>query len=442
MARATRIEIRDVMRKLFPAALIARLARESGAVVRQRKVRIDALFWTAVFGFSVGRQRSLASLRRSYEKRTGQTLQESSFYNRWTTGFAKLMKRAVVHALDKARPVRGRLAGALAPFRDLILTDATVVRLHDLLARHFPGTRTNQSRAALKLHVVMSVTGAGPQSVKLTGERVADHRALRVGPWVAQRLLLFDLGYFKYQLLSRIDRNGGYFVTRLRARANPTIIGVNRRHRGASRQLIGRRLSDVLPGLKRQVLDVTVAVRFRRQRYAGRHSWGTMDVRLVGITDDKTGHRHLYLTNAPPDKLAAEDIGAVYAARWQVELLFAQLKRTYLLDELPSRKRPIVEALVFAAVLGLIVGQQLLAAFSRHLALEPSAIRDRRWAGILAVVADDLLTLMTLPPRQTRFLETRVARMLAAELPDPNVNRLGLVPSVEARRHRLQLRTP
>lgn len=47
------------------------LARERGAVVRQRKVDIVALFWTVVLGFGEGRHRSLAGLRRAYQRATG-----------------------------------------------------------------------------------------------------------------------------------------------------------------------------------------------------------------------------------------------------------------------------------------------------------------------------------------------------------------------------------
>ena len=88
----------------------------------------------------------------------------------------------------------------LEGFRDVLVADATVVKVHRLLARGFPGTRKNSSPAAAKLHLVMSARGTGAHKVKVTGERANDHRTLQMGPWVEGRLLLFDLGYFRYQL--------------------------------------------------------------------------------------------------------------------------------------------------------------------------------------------------------------------------------------------------
>ena len=111
-----------------------------------------------------------------------------------------------------------RYSGVLEAFRDVLVTDATVVKLHRLLARRFPRTRTHASPAAAKLHLMMSVRGMGAQQVKVTGERANDHRTLRMGPGVSGRLLLFDLGQFRYQLFDAIDRNGGYFITRLAVR--------------------------------------------------------------------------------------------------------------------------------------------------------------------------------------------------------------------------------
>lgn len=37
-----------------------------------------------------------------------------------------------------------------------------------------------------------------------------------VGPWVRDHLLMFDLGYFRYQLFACIGRNGGHFLPLLR----------------------------------------------------------------------------------------------------------------------------------------------------------------------------------------------------------------------------------
>jgi IS4 transposase len=231
MARVKSIPIRETLRQLFPTAFLFTLARSSGAFQRLRQVDPAALFWTVVLGFGVGRQRTLASLRRAYEKTTGQRIEESSFYDRFNRGFAAMLKSAVEHAMMDLVGVGRKLRGPLEGFRDVILTDSTVIRLHDFLARDFPGCRTNHTKSALKAHAILSVAGLGKASIEVTGERAHDGPVFKVGKWVKDHLLLFDLGYFRYQLFACIHRNGGYFLTRLKANANPTIVATAARFR-------------------------------------------------------------------------------------------------------------------------------------------------------------------------------------------------------------------
>ena len=205
-------------------AEIEHLAHENGAVRRRCKVDASAMLWSVLLGFGTGRERTLAGVRRTYERVTGKSLVPSSFHDRFTTELARMFRAVLSELMAKLASSDVRYCGVLGGFRDVLVADATAAKLHRLLARRFPGTRKNSSPAATKLHLVMSVSGGGTHKVKVTGERANDHRTLQMGPWVRGRLLLFDLGYFRCQLFDRIDRTGGYFIIRLATNANPCII--------------------------------------------------------------------------------------------------------------------------------------------------------------------------------------------------------------------------
>ena len=98
MARGRSSDIRSELRKVLPESVVNALARETGAVLRQRRVRIFDLVWVLVLGFAVGRKRTLAALRRRYERTTGQTIEESSFQNRLSPALAKLLKALLSRA--------------------------------------------------------------------------------------------------------------------------------------------------------------------------------------------------------------------------------------------------------------------------------------------------------------------------------------------------------
>ena len=84
MARKKSTEVRRVLHRLIPRARLKALARETGAVVRKREIGIVELFWTLVLGFATGNERTLAGLRRAFEKATGTTVVPSAFYDRLT----------------------------------------------------------------------------------------------------------------------------------------------------------------------------------------------------------------------------------------------------------------------------------------------------------------------------------------------------------------------
>jgi IS4 transposase len=352
-----------------------------------------------------------------------------------------MLKGAVGHAFDMDLGVVARsLRGPLDSFRDVILTDSTVVRLHHMLAKEYPGCRTNHTKAALKAHAIMSVAGVGKTSIKVTGERAHDGPVFRVGKWVKDHLLLFDLGYFRYQLFACITRNGGYFLTRLKANANPTIVALNRLHRGRAVLVVGEKLLDVAKRLQREVLDVEVDVRFQRRAYRNRGRHDVQSLRVVGIRDERSGQHHFYITNVPVEMLVAEDIRATYALRWQVELLFKELKQHYRLDQMPSRKQVVVEALLYAAILTLVVSRRLRAVVRRRLADLADRVPLQRWAAIFASVALDLLRLVTSPLREAEPLLTRLSAVLLHEAVDPNRTRRGLLGDVENRSHHYRRR--
>ena len=416
---------RHFRRQLSPQR-IARVARETGFVQRKGKISAFHFVWTLTLGFAVGRDRTVSGLRRVYGRVTGTTLVPSSFYERFGAPLVALLRRLVDHLL--ATTVHGvvGIGGSLGGFAEVVVADATIIRLHQLLEKQFPACRTNHTKAAVKLHLVMSATAVSSRSVAITAERVNDRRKLRIGSWVRERLLLFDLGYFGYRLFDRIDRNGGYFVTRLKSSANPLITAVHRRWRGRAVAVVGQRVQDVLGRLQRAVLDVEVAVRFRRRIYRGRQSAATRSFRMVAIRNPETGAYHTYLTNVPANRLSAKDIALAYRARWQIELMFKACKSEFRIDHLPSRNKHVVQALIYASILTMLITQTLLRYIRSKLA-EPAARRLTfgRAAAAVRAFGQELLRAVvgSLDSGETRFLE----RLITREALDPHLCRPTLI---------------
>jgi IS4 transposase len=439
MARPRIIPIRKELNKLIHSPRLEKIAEETGVVQRHRKVQITALFWTLVLGFAVGGKRTIASLRRAFEMATGVVLVPSAFYDRFTAEFALFMKRMAGEVLDSLTDRYGKLQDALAPFRELLVTDSTVVRLHRMLEKKFPACRTNHTKAAAKLHVVMNVKGAGLKSIKLTSERRHDGPVLTVGKWIRDTLILFDLGYFCWHLFDRINRNGGFFISRLKSNANPTIVAVNHPSAHHARTLVGMKVKDALTFLRRQTIDVVVELSFKKRKYRDKSRRAVARYRLVGVRDPIFREYFLYITNVSTEKLSADDIARTYSARWWVELLFRQMKEGYRLEHMPSGKQQIVETLLYATVLTVIAGRCLMNAVRRKLKAHGHRVREQRFAIVLASVAMEILFLMVQRPVHTRLLLRHVSSAMLVEAIDPNASRKGLIGDVETRTHSYDL---
>jgi len=262
-------------------------------------------------------------------------------------------------------------------------------------------------------------------TVVITSERVHDKEKLLIGPWVRDRLLLFDLGYYRYQLFSCIARNGGFFISRLKENANPTLTALIRKVRGNSIDVEGKRLQDILANLQREVLDVEAEVLFPRRTYGGHRSRARERYRLVAIRDEKTGKYHTYITNVPPDLLDAEAVASGYRARWLIELVFKELKSGYRIDQVPSGRKVVAEAFLYAGILTLLASRKLF----RLLASQEGdghRFRVGRWWTIFAANAYTLL-LAVLHPRQRAGLLNNFLKTLRHELVDPHRRRAPLL---------------
>ena len=115
--------------------------------------------------------------------------------------------------------------------------------------------------------------------------------------------------------------------------------------------------------LYRQEIDGLVEVEFKRRTYNRTRSSDSAMFRVVGHRHPETDEYHLYITNLPRETFSPQQVTALYRFRWEIELLFRELKSSYRLDDLPSSKPQVVKVLILTSVLTLVVSRVLLGLF-------------------------------------------------------------------------------
>jgi IS4 transposase len=411
--------IRDAVGSVLAIPRLNQLARELGVVKRQRKVRVLALVGAVVLGFSTGAERTLAGIRRAYERTTGQTLAASGFYARFSRELVQLLKQLVEDAIRQLQEQTPRLKHALSRFEQVLVADGSLIQLHRSLARHYPSVFPNKMGAGAKLHVVINVAGRSARSVQITSGSRHDSTILKVGSWVRGKLLILDLAYRKGLLYKRIAEHGGYFLLRKKDSDDPVIVDA---------PWCGKRLSTVEHEFVGRAIDVMALVPWHLDR--GNKRRRLMPVRLVGQWHPTERRHRFYVTNAPQDMMATDHVGPIYAARWEVELFFRELKLTHRLEQLPTRKRFVAEALIYAALLSLLVSRRLHKLLRAN---HPS--HPERWARLFAIFALDILEILLAP--RSSGLGRRLLRVLRREAPDPNRNRPTLLQRAQLGHFRL-----
>src|SRR5665648_597190 len=219
--------IENPLRKMFPEEWLRETARETGLIKRERKIDPTIMFWVLTLSFGVRLQRTLASLKRQYEKEANTKLSDSSWYYRFTPELVEFLHQCVIHGIEELAKEPGRkLSKKLENFKDVIIQDSTIVRLHSSLADKFPAARARTVAAGLKVGVMVSAVANGPKTIALYSEKTAEIKTLRIGPWIRDRILLVDLGFYKNQMFARIKENGGYFVSRIKKNMDPIVVSI------------------------------------------------------------------------------------------------------------------------------------------------------------------------------------------------------------------------
>lgn len=362
----------DRFRRHVPRDLLDRSAAAAGYGRRRRKCPPDVFFWTLVLGFASEAARGLASLQRFFCAMTKTTITASAFQKRFSPQAAVFLQGVLDHLLASA--ARGSAPPAcarLARFREVFAIDGSLVRLHKKLQKHFRGFRSDGTEAMAKLHVVHNLSRRDIERLRISGGRVPDVRGAAFGRWVKGALSLFDLGYYSHEVFRAIDAAGGFFISRMKAHANPLVISMRRG--GATIDVEGVPLRELRIEERTFECEAVFGEGRRARIY-----------RVVGVREPVSNTWRFYVTNLDAAEFPAEEIATLYRLRWEIELLFKELKSAYRLDEIPTTKPERARCLILAALLSLLLGRVLAQIAAQRGARTLRTLSPRRVAAVLA----------------------------------------------------------
>jgi IS4 transposase len=270
---------------------------------------------------------------------------------------------------------------------------------------------------------LVSARANGPKSVSIIPERMSDIKTLRIGSWIRDRIILIDLGFYKYGLFSKIQNSGGYFVSRMKSNANPVILGLNKGCKLDKRKIKGKKLAEIIKGLNGEVLDSKIELKYYKKGKAGRREQILEEFRLVAIYNIEDEKYHVYITNISDELLTATDIAHLYKGRWEIELIFKELKSKYQLDVVETTNEQVIEAFIWISILTMIVSREI---YNIIRMLNPdkqiARFTQMRWCNVFVESSPDFLR-EVLCYLGVKDIITTKYEIYGSQALDPHVNR-------------------
>lgn len=192
--------------------------------------------------------------------------------------------------------------------KQIEIFDSTTISLFkDILKCVGRNPQNGKKKGGIKVHTIINVDETVPKLLWFTDAAKHDHILLEKLKMDSNTIYVFDKGYNDYKAFKKFSENSTGFVTRIKDNAVYEIIETN----------------EIADNIHCGVLeDVIIEVTVKENS-----SESKLKLRKVRFYDRVLKREFEFLTNL--FEMRADLIAAIYKLRWQIELLFKQLKQNF-----------------------------------------------------------------------------------------------------------------
>ncbi len=343
----TIISLTNQFKQFFNADSLQKMAKSTGLMKRCRAILPDQLVISLVAALSKGNCTSIADLLRQFN---GMCLspEDAVAYKPYHNQLRKdefpiFMRQLVMRAIAQfTRQQSTSLPDKLNTFDDVLLQDGSSFHIHRDLADVYP-SRFKRNPAAVECHMTMSLKSFSPVEMSISADTASERDFLPEPQTMNNKLLLADAGYPDFSFFGELEKHGGLYIVRGAKSLNPMIIEARNGQGRLLPKLEGKKLKEVSRKTNRsEVLDLKV--RRGKQEFRVVRRWFAEEKRFC-----------LWITNLAYDAYSADEIMAIYRCRWQIELLFKELKSHTNWQRFVTAQKAIVDGLIWASLLALII---------------------------------------------------------------------------------------
>lgn len=224
----------------------------------------------------------------------------------------------------------------LAKFNRILIQDSTKAELHEKLSPYFKGSGGAASKSAVKIDYIFDYQSEETINVEFFSGNIPDQTlANRIIAFLEKNdLVLRDLGYYLLNSMKKIEEKEAYYASRFKVDVNVYERKESKKPLDLAKFLdekICQGIVDetVFLGAERHPVRLVACLMSeeainKRLRDANR----TASRRGVKMSKKKRTllKYSIFITNVPANMLSAQEIMAIYRARWRIEIIFKQWK--------------------------------------------------------------------------------------------------------------------
>jgi hypothetical protein len=189
-----------------------------------------------------------------------------------------------------------------------IIDSSTISLFKDILSCVGRKSNHGKRKGGIKVHTQINLQDRVPKLVWFSAATTHDKQFLKHVELEKGRIAVFDKGYNDYKTFDEFNEGGIFFVTRLKSNASYEAVKEN----------------DIPSYIDNGVLkDEVIRVDVKENGAYLK----TIELRKVAYWDDENKRCFEFITNL--HGMNAGHIALIYKKRWQIELLFKQLKQTF-----------------------------------------------------------------------------------------------------------------
>jgi hypothetical protein len=369
-----------------------------------------------------------------------------ALHYRFTAEATAFMFKCLCFALQQKLSGLGQIdTELLRHFKRVLIVDSSSWDVNEKLAALLPGSGGGASAANCKLQAAYDYKHGELQFVEVTPGTQPDNRYTDNLPAMLNKgdLLLMDLGYFKLGMLSAIVAKGAFFLTRFIV--NTAVFAAETQERIELHKYLSKvdgntcQMDVIIGGDKMPKVPCRlIALRAGEQVANERRRRLKKEARKKGRT---VSQHHLKMcdwtvltTNIPQRWLPMEMARALYTVRWQIELLFKQLKSILHVHQSDTGNDNRLRCELYGKLIGAVIIHRIHAAETNR--LWKTQRREVSMEKFYKRFQERAFTLMRILLSGVRdalvYLRSVVARVIPACLKERQPSRLTTLECLEA----------